>query len=154
MADPTDIAVENIAYRTLDIKILRSAIKERLEAFAAFAEYEFFNYIGTEGNDAIVAEILELKAPKSVIMAYQGSEYGYSPMARRDFVIFVALQNTKLYTPDFSVDPLSDSVSAVILALDKWSPGDHCRVMVTGDDPIDVSQAMSAAMVKLAVEDE
>lgn len=154
MTDPIDIAAENIAQSTIDVKTLRQSIYERLVAFAAFAEYEFFNYIGSDTVESIVSGIVEIQAAKSIVISYDGSTYAYEPMAKREMNVIIAIRNTRLYTKDFTIDPLSDAIKAVIRALDKWTPGGHCRVKVVGDDTIDCSQAMSAAVVRLTIEDQ
>lgn len=154
MEDPTDISAENIAESTIDVKTLRQNIYERLLAFSAFDGYEFFNYVGSDTVESIVSGIVELQSAKSVVISYDGSTYSYEPMAKREINVIVAIRNTRLYTKDFTIDPLSDAIKAVIRALDKWTPGGHCRVKVVGDDTIDCSQAMSAAVVRLTIEDQ
>jgi hypothetical protein len=155
MADPTDVAAENIANRTVDVKSLREAIYNRLMAFTALSSFQAYNYIGTEDAAGIVAGILELEAPNALILSYNDSTYSYEPMADRAFSIYIAIRSTKLYVKDFSVDPLSDAVKAVILALDKWAPGGHCRLKVTHDSTIKAnSQTTSVAEVKVNAEDQ
>jgi hypothetical protein len=155
MADPTDVAAENIANRTLDVKSLREAIYNRLMAFAALADYQTYNYIGSDDAESIVSGILELEAPNALVLAYNDSNYSYEPMADRAFSVYIAIRCAKLYVKDFTVDPLSDAVKAVVLALDKWAPGGHCRLRVTRDSTIKAnSQTMSVAEVAIKAEDQ
>jgi hypothetical protein len=155
MADPTDVAAENIANRTVDVKALRGYIYDRMMAFAALADFQAYNYIGTAKAEDVVAGILELEAPNALVLAYNDSNYAYEPMADRAFSIYIAIRSAKLYVKDFTVDPLSDAVKAVILALDKWAPDGHCRLKVTHDGTIEVpAQTMSVAEVTVKAEDQ
>lgn len=154
MSDPTDVPYENIASRTLSVKQLREYIAERLQAFSAFADYAFFNYIGSESSEEVVRGILELQAPQAIVLAYESTEYSYEPMADRTFTVYIALRNTKMYVRDFTVDPLSTAVDAVITALDKWAPGDHCRLRVTHDGTLSTSQAYAVAEITVKAEDQ
>jgi len=154
MSDPTDIPAENIATRTMSVKELRKAIYERLMRFDAFGGYSFYNYVGSEDREEIIRGIDELKASQALVLAYESSEYDYEPMADRTFTIYLAVRNVKLYVRDFDVDPLSDAVEAVILALDKWAPGGHCRLRVTHDGTLSTAQAFSVAEVTIKAEDQ
>ena len=155
MADPTDVAAENIANRTVDVKSLRESIYNRLMAFSALADFQAYNYIGGEDAESIVAGILELEAPNALILAYNDSNYAYEPMADRAFSVYIAIRSARLYVKDFTNDPLSDAVKAVILALDKWAPGGHCRLRVTRDSTVKSnSQTMSVAEVVIKAEDQ
>lgn len=154
MADPTDIAYENIALRTMAVKDIKDAISDRLQAFEAFAGFSFFNYIGSEESSDIVEGILELKSRNSLVLAYEGSDYAYEPMASRKFAVYIAVMQTKLYIKEFDVDPLANAVQAVIKALDKWSPGGHCRLKVTHDGTLGTSQSYSVAEITIEAEDQ
>jgi hypothetical protein len=124
-------------------------------AFSALADFQAYNYIGSGTTEEIVTGILELEAPNALILAYNDSNYAYEPMADRAFTIYIAVRNAKLYVKDFTVDPLSDSVKAVILALDKWAPDGHCRLKVTHDGTVPVAaQTTSVAEVTVKAEDQ
>ena len=154
MADPTDISAENLALRTVRVKVLRKAIYDRLMAFSALSGFAAYNYIGTGTPQDIVAGIEELAAPKALVLAYNDSKYGYIPMADRALSIYVAVLNTKMYVKDFNVDPLDDAIHAVILALDKWAPDGHCRVSVASDTTIEGSQTFSVSEVTVKAQDQ
>jgi hypothetical protein len=155
MPDPTDVAAENIANRTVDVKALREFMYSRLMAFSALANFTAYNYIGSGTTEEVVAGILELEAPNALVLVYNDSQYGYEPMADRTFAVYLAIRSAKLYVKDFTNDPMSDAVKAVILALDKWAPDGHCRLKVTRDSTVpSSSQTMAVAEVTVKAEDQ
>lgn len=153
MADPV-VDVENISERTVSVKKLRQHIADRLCSFAFFEKAAFYNYIGSEATENIVAGILELKGPLSVVIGYSGSDYDYMPMADREFSVFVSIQMSRLYTKTFAEDPVSDAIEAVISALDKWGPEGHCRLRVTGDRMQPGSTDTAVAEITVHAEDQ